>query len=59
VLSRLSPCLESNEELAFTLSVLMTIIADYAAQLRHTLNGLPLTRHTYAAAVQALMAYGT
>jgi hypothetical protein len=40
VLSRLSPCLESNEELAFTLSVLMTIIADYAAQLRHTLNAL-------------------
>ena len=40
VLSRLSPCLESDEELAFTQSVLLSVISDYAQQLRHALNEL-------------------
>jgi hypothetical protein len=39
-LSRLNPCLESDEELAFTQSVLLSIISDYAQQLRHVLNDL-------------------
>ena len=39
-LSRLSPCLESDEELAFTQSILLSIISDYVQQLRHVLNGL-------------------
>jgi hypothetical protein len=40
VLTRLSPCLDSDEETAYTLSVLMSVIADYAQDLRAVLNDL-------------------
>ena len=40
VLSRLSPCLDSDEETAYTLSVLMSIIGDYTQRLRESLNTL-------------------
>jgi hypothetical protein len=39
-LSRLCPCLESDEELGFTQSILMSIIADYALQLHKILTSL-------------------
>ncbi len=42
-LSRLSPCLESDEELAYTQSVLLSIIQDYTQQLRRVLNELATT----------------
>ena len=42
-LSRLNPCLESDEELAFTQSMLLSIVSDYAQQLRRVLNELATT----------------
>ena len=43
VLTRLSPCLDSDEETAYTLSVLMSVIADYTHDLRTVLNDLATT----------------
>jgi hypothetical protein len=40
LLSRLSPVLETDQEFARTMTVVMQIISDYVAQLRRTLEAL-------------------
>jgi hypothetical protein len=38
VLSRISPCLDTDEEYGLTMAILMSIIADYVAKLRPVLT---------------------
>jgi hypothetical protein len=40
LLSRLSPVLETDQEFAHTMTIVMQIISDYVAQLRRTLEAL-------------------
>lgn len=40
LLSRLSPVLETDQEFARTMTIVMQIISDYVAQLRRTLEAL-------------------
>jgi hypothetical protein len=40
VLSRLAPVLESDEQQAYTLAVLLEVVADYTSQIRRVLNEL-------------------
>jgi hypothetical protein len=43
VLTRLAPVSDSDEETAWTLSILLSITGDYVAQVRRVLNELATT----------------